>query len=132
MKVFNIICRLVLGLLVLFPILGVLGIFPPPTQDMYSTSVAFSFINILNQTGYIMYIMAIVFALSFVLIVMNRMALVALLILPIVVNILAFHLYLDGGLFTKGALLADVFALLNIYFLWQNRRHYKVLLIKSA
>ena len=75
--------------------------------------------------------MALVFAISFVLIILNRMALVALLVLPIVVNILAFHLFLDGGLFTIGALLADVFGLLNIYFLWTNRNVYKSLLNKN-
>lgn len=129
MKILNTIFRIALGLIVLSPILGVLGIFPAPTADMY-TPRGFEFITALYGTGYMMYIMAVVFAISLVLIIMNRMALAALLILPVLVNILAFHLFLDGGLFTAGAILADVFALLTGYFLWQNRNRYKSLLDK--
>lgn len=127
MKILNIVFRVVLGLLLVSPILGALGVFPAPTADLYSTPEAFAFIDMLMKSGYITYIMAIVFAISIVLIIMNRMAIVALLILPIVVNIVAFHLFLDGGLFTAGAIMADVLLLLNAYFLWQSREQYKAL-----
>lgn len=131
MKIMNIILRVILGLLILTPVLGALGIFPAPTADMYNTSEAFAFIDILMKSGYINYIMAIVFAFSIFLIVTNRMAFVALLILPITVNIVAFHAFLDGGLFTAGAIMGNVLALINIYFLWQNRAQYKSLWNKA-
>ncbi len=132
MKILNIILRIVLGLLLLSPILGALGVFPPPTAALYNTPEAFAFIEMLMATGYITYIIAIVFAIGVVLVIMNRMALVALLLLPIVVNIVGFHLFLDGGLFMAGAIMADVLLLLNAYFLWQNWKQYKVLWNKSS
>ena len=127
MKILNIIFRIVLGLLIITPILGVTGMFPAPTADMYNSIEAFAFIEIIMASGYITWIMALVFAASLVLIIMNRMALVALLILPITVNIVAFHAFLDGGLFTSGAIMGNVLFLLNLYFLWQNRLQYKSL-----
>ncbi len=125
MKILNIIFRIVLGLLIITPILGVTVMFPAPTADMYNSIEAFAFIEIIMASGYITWIMALVFAASLVLIIMNRMALVALLILPITVNIVAFHAFLDGGLFTSGAIMGNVLFLLNLYFLWQNKAQYK-------
>ena len=132
MKIFHIILRIVLSLLILSPILGVLGVFPAPTADLYNTPEAFAFIKVLYAGGYVMYLMAIVFAISIALIATNRMALASLLILPITLNIIGFHLFLDGGLLTGGAIMADVLLLINAYFLWINRAQYKVLLNKSA
>jgi hypothetical protein len=132
MKIFNIVLRVLLILLIISPILGVLGFFPAPTADLYSTPEAFAFINTLYAGGYIMYLMALVFAISIALIITNRMALAALLILPVTLNIVGFHLFLDGGLLTAGAIMADVLLLINIYFLWKNCDTYKVLLNKSA
>ena len=109
------------------PILGTLGIFPAPTRDLYNTDVAFDFINILMTTGYVMWIMSIVFLICLVLILKNKMAAVALLLLPISLNIVGFHAFLDGGLFTAGAIMGNALLLINIYFLWQNRNVYKAL-----
>lgn len=132
MKILNIILRVVLCLIIATPILGAFGIFPAPTPELYNTEEAFSFINILFMSAsYITYIMAIVFAVSIVLTAMNRMAIVALLVLPITVNIVSFHAFLDGGLLTSGAIFANVLFLLNVYFLWQNREQYKSLWNKS-
>ncbi len=127
MKVFNIILKIVLVLLLISPILGALGLFPAPTADLYNTPQAFSFIETLMATGYINGIIAIVFALSIVLIISGRTAIAALLILPITVNIIAFHAFLDGGLLTSGAIMANVLFILNIYFLWRNIPAYKQL-----
>ena len=132
MKIFNIILRIVLCLILITPILGALGIFPPPTADLYNTKEAFAFISILFTTKYVLYLEALVFLIAIILTAMNRMAVVALLILPITVNIIAFHAFLDGGLLTSGAVLADVLFLLNIYFLWHNREKYKILWSGSA
>lgn len=132
MKALNIVLRIALCLILLSPILGVLHVFPAPTADMYNTQQAFDFLNMLMVNGYIPYLIAVVFAIGIVLILTSRMALAALLILPITVNIVSFHLFLDGGLFTSGALLADALLLLNAYFLWQNRKQYKSLCDKRA
>lgn len=127
MKILNIILRIVLSLLLVSPILGVLGIFPAPTPDLYSNSEAYNFINILFATKYILYIEALVFLTAIILTGMNRMAIVALLILPITVNIIGFHAFLDGGLLTTGAIMGNILFLLNLYFLWQNCEKYKTL-----
>jgi hypothetical protein len=132
MKIINIVLRIVLCLIIVTPVLGVTGIFPAPTADLYNTPHAFAFIEMLYITKYVMYLIALVFAASIVLTAMNRMAIAALLILPVTVNIASFHLFLDGGLFTSGAILADVLLALNLYFLWQNRRAYTCLWNGSA
>lgn len=124
----NKIFRVLLALLLVSPILGAFGIFPAPTPDMYNTAEAYDFIMMLMNSGYVTWMMTIVFLISFVLIIKNRMAAVALLILPITLNIIGFHAFLDGGLFTAGAIMANVLLLLNVYFLWKNRSAYKVLL----
>jgi hypothetical protein len=62
----------------------------------------------------------------------GRMALAALLVLPITVNVVAFHLVLDGGLHKAGAILGDIMLLLNVYFLWQQRGKYRALIEKDA
>jgi acetyl-CoA synthetase len=72
--------------------------------------------------------MGLVFALALVCLWTKREALAAILILPITVNIVAFHLFLDGGLLTPGAVMADALLALNVYFLWQQRAEYRTLL----
>lgn len=127
MKIFSIIAKVVLSLLLISPILGALGIFPPPTPDLYNTPQAFSFIQSLYDGGYIVYLIAIVFALAIFFLWTKREALAALLILPVAINIIGFHAFLDGGLFTAGALMADVLFLLTLYFLYQNCARYRSL-----
>jgi hypothetical protein len=136
MKALNIILRIILGLLLISPIIGALGVFPPPTADMYNTPEAFSFIEKLMEVGYINILIAVIFAVCLVLTIMNRMALAALLLLPITLNIISFHAFLDGGLFTMGAIMGNALGnalfLNNLYFLWQNRAVYKILLDRPA
>ena len=127
MKIINTIFKTLLALLIVSPILGVLGIFPAPTRDLYNTDEAYQFILLLMNSGYVMWMMAVVFLISIILIIKNKMAAVALLILPITLNIVGFHAFLDGGLLTGGAVMGNVLLILNIYFLWQNRAQYKAL-----
>ncbi len=127
MKIINPFFKIILCLLIATPILGVTGIFPAPTADMYTSREAFVFIDTLFAAKYIMYIIALVFLTAIILTIMNRMAIVALLLLPITINIIAFHAFLDGGLITPGAIMADILFALNIYFLWTNRGVYKQL-----
>lgn len=129
-KITHIVLRVLLGLLIVSPILGALGIFPAPTPDLYNTPEAYNFIKSLYDGGYMMYLMAGVFFVALGCVIMNRMALAALLILPISVNIIAFHAFLDGGLLTPGAIMGDVLFLITIYFMWIHRSQYKVLLQK--
>ena len=128
MKVINVILKILLTLILVTPILGATGIFPAPTPDMYNTPEAYEFIAILMAGKYIMIIDAIVFALAIICLWSKRVALAALLIFPITVNIVCFHLFLDGGLFTPGAVMADVLLALNLYFIWQERKEYANLL----
>lgn len=133
MKALHIILRIILCLLLVSPILGALGIFPPPTADMYNTAEAFAFISMLMETAsHISYLIAIVFAICIVLVITNRMAFAAILLAPITLNIITFHAFLDGGIFTAGAIMADALLLLNIYFLWRHRAQYKELMQKST
>lgn len=113
-KAFKIFLKILLTLLLVTPILGVTGIFPAPTPEMYKTPEAYEFIAMLMAGKYIMIIEAIVFALAIVCLWSKRVALAALLILPITVNIVGFHLFLDGGLFTAGAVMADLLFVLNL------------------
>ncbi len=132
MKILDTLFRTLLVLLIVTPILGVMGIFPAPIRDMYGSDAAFAFIEAISASGYVMWTMAAVFAVAIFLTVTNRMAAAALLILPITVNIVGFHALLDTGLFSGGAVMGNVLALLNVYFLWQNRARYAALLDKSS
>lgn len=125
---FKVLFSLLLLLSCLMPIMALFGKMPTPTRDLYTSDLAFSFIDILMKTRYINLINSCIFGISLVLIWTRREALAALLVLPITVNIVAFHWVLDGGPFTSGAVMGNVFALLNIYFLWKNRHQYMALL----
>ena len=131
MKITNIVLKVLLSLLLVMPILGTLGVFPPPTPDMYNTKEAFAFIDILMTSKYITVIQSIVFLLALVCLWTSRVALSALLLLPISINIVGFHMFLDGGLFTFGALMGNVFFLLNLYFLYKSKDQLKFLIQKA-
>jgi hypothetical protein len=120
--------KVILSLILILPILGLLGVFPPPTQDLYNTPEAFGFIQTLENVKYISIVMAVVHVIALVCIWTGRMAVAALLILPITVNVVGFHLALDGGLHKAGAIPGNVMLLLNAYFLWQQRSKYRALI----
>jgi len=128
----HIFLKVIFTLILLFPVLGAMGIFPPPTRDLYNTDIAYTFINLLMETKYINIMMAAVHVVAIIALWTKREALATLFVTPIVANIVGFHAFLDGGLFTGGAVLADIFLLLTIYFLWHNREQYKVLLQKAS
>ena len=132
MKWVDIVLKVVLSLILVLPILGTIGVGPPPTRDLYNTDQAFQFIETLNEVRYISFIMGVVHVLALVSLWSRRTALAALLILPITVNVVGFHLVLDGGVLTGGAVLGNVMLLLNAYFLWQQRRQYAPLLVATS
>lgn len=125
--ILSIVGKVLLTLLLVMPILGTLGIFPAPTADMYQTPEAFQFINLLIQSKYIMVINSVVYLITIFCLWTRRTALAALLLLPISINIVGFHAFFDGGLFTGGAVMGNVLLLLNLAFLWQQRAVYKSL-----
>ena len=124
--------KVVMSLILVLPILGLTGLFPPPTQDLYNTPEAFAFIETLDEIRYISIVMAVVHVIALVCLWTGRTALAALLILPITVNVVGFHLVLDGGLLTGGAVLGNIMLLINVYFLWTRQREYTPLLARSS
>ena len=127
-KYLHILAKVIFTLIVIMPVLGVTGIFPEPTRNLYNTDEAFAFIQMLYVASYVMYMLAVVHVLAVLALWTKREALGALLVLPITFNVVGFHLVLDGGLFTGGAVLADLMLLLNVYLLWKNRETLKVLI----
>lgn len=131
-KYIPLILKIVLTLLLVSPILGSFGIFPAPTRELYNSDAAFRFIQtIMFDAPYVGYINTIVCILVLFCIWTKREALGALLLLPLVVHILSFHLFLDGGLLKAGAIMANVLFLLTLYFLYQSREQLKQLLHPS-
>lgn len=131
-KAIDVVLKIILSLILLLPVVGLTGVMPPPTPDLYNTPEAFAFIEMLNDIRYISIIMAIVHVLALVCLWTRRTALAALLILPITVNVVGFHAFLDGGLLTAGAVLGNVMLLINAYLLWRHRREYTPLLAQTS
>ncbi len=131
-KALDIVLKVLLSLILVLPILGLTGVFPPPTQDLYNTPEAFRFIETLTEVRYINVIMSVVHVIALVCLWTRRTALAALLILPIIVNVVAFHAVLDGGLLTGGAVLGNIMLLINLYLLWRHRRAYTPLLTPTS
>ena len=124
--------RVVLSLILIMPILGAAGVFPPPTPDMYSTPEAYQFIMLLMTLGYYINVALVAAcALAFAALWTGREALAALLILPVAVNVIGFHLFIDGGLLTMGAVMGNVMALITVYLLYKHRAKYRPLFRKS-
>lgn len=130
MKVLNTILKVLLTLILVAPVMGLFQNMQP-TAEMYSTPEAFEFIQVMMNSGYLNYAILIVFLVSAVCLWTRRVALASLLILPITVNIIAFHAFLDGGLLVPGAIMGNVLLILNIYFIWTSRAQLKILLKKN-
>lgn len=131
MKIIHNIIKVILSLILILPICGTLGIFPEPTADLYNTKEAFDFIMMLNVAYYINYTMAVVHVIALYFLWTQREALAALLVLPITVNVVGFHAFLDGGLLTGGAILGNIMLLINLYIMWKSRETYHQLLLRS-
>lgn len=120
-KISHIVAKVVFSFILLMPILGVTGIFPPATRDLYNSDEAFAFIEALTAAWYIMYMIAVVHILAIGALWTKREVVGALLALPITLNVVGFHLVLDGGLFTAGAAMGNVMLLINLYLLYIHR-----------
>lgn len=128
MKAVHIVLKVLLTLMLLMPVVGSFGVFPAPTRDFYNTDLGFAFIEMLTEVAYINYMMAVVMVIAIVALWSKREGLAALLLAPLTANIVGFHAFVDGGLFTGGAVLGNILLALNVYFLWKNREEYQPLL----
>lgn len=127
-KYLHIIAKILFSLILILPVVGVTGLLGEATRDLYNTDKAFAFIQALTDVAYINYMMAVVHVIALIALWTKREALSALLVLPITFNVVGFHLVLDGGLFTAGAVLADLMLLLNLYLILKNRETLQVLI----
>jgi hypothetical protein len=132
MKHLIVIAKIVFCLLLLMPVIGALGVMPPPTSDMYETMIAFDFIMMLMSVKYITACMGIVALASIYFVVTKRTALAVFLMAPIIVCIVGFHAWVDGGLLTGGALMGNILLIISIFLGWQYRATYKSLLQKNG
>jgi hypothetical protein len=131
-KWIDIVLKILLSIILVMPILGALGVFPPPAPDLYNTPQAFEFIETITAGRYITITMVLVHIVALACLWTRRTGLAALLILPITVNVVGFHAFLDGGLLTPGAIPGNIMLLINAYFLWQQRREYAPLLAQTS
>ncbi len=119
--------KILFSIILLLPIVGITGALGEPTRALYNTDLAYAFIMMLTDIGYINYMMVVVHALALFALWTKRELLGALLVLPITCNVVAFHAVIDGGLFTGGAVLGNLMLLINLYLLWANRQLFRVL-----
>ncbi len=126
MKILRIILKVIFGLVLFIPVLGAIGVFPPPTADMYSPP-GWAFMQALMATGYILQLIGLTCGVCLVLVIIGRTALAAVLVAPLTLNIVLFHLVLDHSMFSPAAIPAWVLLLTNAYFLWAERQKYRAL-----
>lgn len=119
-KYLHLVAKVIFSLILILPVVGATGFFGEATRDLYNTDLAFAFIEMLTDIAYIIYMMAVVHMIALVALWTKREALAALLELPITLNVVAFHLVIDGGLLTTGAMLGNLMLALNFYLLWKN------------
>lgn len=124
MKVLNIVLRILLALLLVTPILGVTGVFPAPTANLYTES-GWAFMSALIASGYILPLIAVLCFVCIILLALNKTALAAVLLAPFSINVILFHAVVDTGLWSPNASLGIALFLLNAYFLWVNRKEYQ-------
>lgn len=120
-KYLHIVAKVLFSLILILPVAGATGVLGEPTRDLYNTDQAYNFIQTLTDVAYINYMMAVVHILALVALWTKREALASLLVLPITLNVVGFHMMIDGGLFTAGALMGNIMLLINLYLLYKNR-----------
>ncbi len=130
-KYAHLLAKVIFSLILILPIAGTTGVIGEATRDLYETDQAFAFIEMLVAIGYINYMMVVVHLLALIALWTRREVVAALLTLPISLNVVAFHLVLDGGLFTAGALLGNIMLLINLYLLWLHRSTLALLVQKK-
>jgi len=121
-----VVARILLG--VIFFVLGVNGLVPfiPPPEMGESAS---SFMLAITKTGYFMPFLKAVEVTCGLALIINWFVPLALLILaPIVIQIVLFHLFLEPG----GIFLGLFAAILLDYLMWNYRSYYRVVISRTA
>ncbi|MEM0517393.1 MULTISPECIES: DoxX family membrane protein [Aequorivita] len=122
---FTKILRIILGLGLLFFGLSKLLHFKIMPTHIYTGEAAI-FIDSLSNTGYILYVVGIFEIFIGALLLFNKWVPFALLLLaPITVNILLFHIFLD----TPGLIAALVIVVLNVILIYKHWKVYRPLFI---
>lgn len=119
----TVIARILFGLLLLrFGILNVYFMLSGIAPSASYSQPAEKFMNALQSTGYMMVVISVLYVIIGVCLLINRFVPLALILLtPITVNIVFFHLFLD----IKSILPGLVFALLHVYLLFAYLKNYK-------
>jgi len=128
MKILDIFLKVIFSLILILPIAGATGVLGEATRELYNTDLAFAFIEMIVKVGYINWMMAAVHIIALLALWTRREALASLLELPITLNVVGFHMIIDGGLLTGGASLGNIMLLINLYLLWKYRSAYKGIL----
>ncbi|MCP3140067.1 DoxX family membrane protein [Pyxidicoccus xibeiensis] len=120
--------RFLMGLMFfVFGLNGFLNFIPPPTEPMPEASMAFSIA--LMKTGYMMPLIKGTEVLAGVLLLANRFVPLALALLaPVIVNIVAFHLFLAP----MGMVMTFVVLALELYLAWVYRDAFRPMLALRA
>jgi uncharacterized membrane protein YphA (DoxX/SURF4 family) len=118
------IARVLLGLIFfVFGLNGFLNFIPPPKEPMAEAVTAF--VSALVNTGYMLRLIAGTQLLSGVLLLANRFVPLALAFLaPVIVNIVAIHLFLEPS----GLVIALVVLALELYLAWAYRNAFRPML----
>jgi uncharacterized membrane protein YphA (DoxX/SURF4 family) len=127
-RFFPMIARILMGLMFfVFGLNGFLNFIPPPADPI--PEQAMGFIVALMKTGYMLPLIAGTQLTVGVLLLVNRFVPLALaLIAPVVVNIVAFHAFLQS----LGLVMAIVVLALEVYLAWCYRRAYRPMLAARA
>lgn len=128
MKHLPTIARILLGLMFfVFGLNGFLNFIPPPKDGIPEGAMAFSMA--MMKTGYLMQLVKGTEILVGLLLLLNRFVPLALVVLaPVLVNIVAFHVFLAP----TGIPLLVVIVALHLYLAWTYRHVYRPLLTSRA
>jgi uncharacterized membrane protein YphA (DoxX/SURF4 family) len=120
--------RILLGLtFFVFGLNGFFNFIPPPPKPMPEALLAFS--GALMKTGYLFQLVKGTEVVAGILLLANRFVPLALALLaPVVVNIVAVHLFLDHS----GLPIALVVLALELYLAWAYRKTYRPMLVARA
>ena len=107
----------------IFGLNGFFNFIPPPSTPLPDRAMAF--IGALMATGYLLPLVAGTQTIAGALLLANRFVPLALVLLaPVIVNIIAFHVFLEPS----GLVIATVVGALEVYLLWRHRRAFGALL----
>lgn len=128
MKYAPTIARVLLGLMFfVFGLNGFLNFIPPPKEGIPEGAMAFSVA--MMKTGYLMQLVKGTEVVVGLLLLINRFVPLALVVLaPVIVNIVAFHVFLAP----TGLVMTGVIVALHLYLAWCYRHAYRPLLTSRA